>query len=721
MRHYNSARLIGACVLLIWITGGIANTASTATAAVQLVGPTGVSGIEAYTVSEAQRVFSQCEHVALNQLKTSSLPAGSDDLFVVGTAANNPVIAQLVSSGFVQLQTQQGGYSMICAPRPDNPNAWLLAVVGVDNNGTLNGLRDLEHYQMGGFSYSNGRVTATSFARQDHARIQNRGLWDWGCMAPDRKAWMEQMSRWKMNEWTVWDNYPPARMKEYVDFGHSRGIKTIAGFGLGWNPDWNYTLPPEFDHGVSDRDPNGRYMQMCSSNTFNRQFFQTEVLKKIQNDYLPAGVDGIYFQTFTEVPLCQCADCKGRTMGQLLLDFINPIVAAIKQQYPNLSVALGVHADHGDFSALVNLDPRCSIIWENCDSGTSIRGPSEDYGYINKNLPYWGGFGKDTPADPHYTEASLAAYMASTAGDFEIGGGLQGKRNYMAGLQAWAAGLLGKSTANKHASTVADGSVFSRRTPFAEAALAEAEWNPSLDTQTVVAAIDSHLGRPTATAFHWNATGSESWCTAFNWAEGYAPWAGNDAYISNGATVNHDAASLGCGRLHLEQGNLNITKGTTLDVEQIEIGNAGGSSTSILTIGPCDKLNVRSVLCVGDHGRLQQIVGAGASAGSTAIDVSGDVVLGAGSALAVTVENGACFQQGDQFDVITYDGALTGKFTSFDGGGAFELNYAPGRIYLTALVSIPEPNPLSLLSVGALTAAYRRRSLTPVRPQRIQL
>jgi hypothetical protein len=65
---------------------------------------------------------------------------------------------------------------------------------------------------------------------------------------------------------------------------------------------------------------------------------------------------------------------------------------------------------------------------------------------------------------------------------------------YMRTLQQWGRNFLGKTSVNKHASTVADHSVFCRRTPFMHVALAEAQWNPDLDTETRVDAIVDFLG-----------------------------------------------------------------------------------------------------------------------------------------------------------------------------------------------------------------------------------
>lgn len=417
-----------------------------------------------------------------------ALTARGQDVIVFGAAADNPVAATLLARGFLPAPTQPQGYAMRCSPHPADPRHWLLAIVGSDQAGVLYALRDLEHYELGHFHQDGGRLLAAPFTRCDYPRLAYRGHWTWGCNMPDKLAWIENMSRWKLNELIHWDNFPPARAREYVDFAHERGVRVIWGFGWGWCPTWNFTLPPEFDHGQGDG------VEMCASSEFNREFFRREILRKIREEYAPTGCDGIYFQAFTECPKCQCPRCAERTMGELMLGLVNPIVEDIKREFPALWISCGIHHDFGDFSYLQQLDPRCNIYWENCASGTSVRGDDEDFGYIYKSIPYGHGYSQTCPADPPYTEASLQEWMHSNASNYAIAGGLASHYQYMRFLQDWGRRFLGKPSTHKHASVVADHAVFCRRTPFPHVALAEAQWNPDLDTPRTVDGILNFLG-----------------------------------------------------------------------------------------------------------------------------------------------------------------------------------------------------------------------------------
>lgn len=458
---------------------------------VALVGPADTQGLDAYTLEECQRVLGE-HRIAVQH--SQDVEESKDNLIVIGTAKNNPLIAQLLKEGFLKAEHKQQGYAMRCAPHPRNSKVWLLAIAGADSHGALYGLRDLEHYESGRFKVIDGVLTVEPFARSDYPRIEHRGHWVWGCNMPDKKAWLENMSRWKMNELIHWDNYPPKKAKEYVEFAHSRGVRVVWGFGWGWNPDWNFSVPKEFDRGI------GNGVLMCGSDDFNRAFFRREILRKIRDEYAPTGCDGVYFQSFTEGPKCRCNECRNKSMGKIMLDFVNPLVNEIKMEFPDLWISCGIHANFGVYGELKDLDPRCNIYWENCPSGVSVRGDDEDFGYINKTLPYGHGFSRTCPADPEFSDASLKEWMKSNAHRYALRGDVRSYYRYMQGLQKWGQAMLAKSSTRKHGSTVADHSVFCRRTPFMHVALTEAMWNPNLETEKsvdlIIAFLKAHDGLP---------------------------------------------------------------------------------------------------------------------------------------------------------------------------------------------------------------------------------
>lgn len=450
-----------------------------------IVGPEpGAHALEHVACAGCRRVFSGWAGAPMPE--GSFLSTGNR--VVLGTAAGNPAVARLLQDGFLPPPERAQGYSIRCAPDPVDARHWLLAVAGTDPAGVLYAVRDLEHDDPGRFRFAGGWPEADPYARREWPRIEYRGHWIWGCNMPDPAAWIDNMSRWKLNELIHWDNRLPERAREYVAFAHARGVRVVWGFGWGWCPDWNFTLPAGFDRG------RGKGVEMCGSSEANLRFFRREILRKVREEYAPTGCDGLYFQSFTECPKCECPACSRRSMGELMLRFVNPIVDAIKAEFPDLWLSCGIHHDFGDFEALKELDPRCNLFWENCRAGTSVRGPDEDFGYIYKSIPYGHGYGRAVPADPPWTEASLAAWMESNAARYHVEGGLASHYRYMEFLQRWGRRFLGKPSVRKHASVVADHAVFCRRTPFPHAALAEAQWNPGLDTVAKTDAILSFLG-----------------------------------------------------------------------------------------------------------------------------------------------------------------------------------------------------------------------------------
>ncbi len=439
-----------------------------------------------YAACELRRLVREHRGIRLPPTAGPGEPAAAlpaDDLIVLGTCDASPAAARLLRDGFLPRPAQPQGYAMRAAAHPADSRRWLLAIVGSDAAGALYALRDLEHYHLRALAVAGGRLEVAPFARRDHPSIAYRGHWVWGCNMPDKRAWIENMSRWKLNELIHWDNTPPADARALVAYAHTRAVRVVWGFGWGWAPEWNYTLPPDFDRGV------GPKVEMCGSSEGNRRFFQREILRKVREIYAPTGCDGIYFQSFTECPKCRCPRCAGRTMGEIMLEFVNPIVDAIKRDFPDLWISCGIHHDFGDYSHLERLDPRCNIYWENCASGTSVRGEDEDFGYLYKSIPYGHGYSKTCPADPPYTEASLQEWMTSNAERYQVGGGLATHIQYMRFLQRWARRFQEKRSANTHAGVVADHSVFCRRTPFPHVALAEAQWNCDADAAATVGGI----------------------------------------------------------------------------------------------------------------------------------------------------------------------------------------------------------------------------------------
>ena len=88
-----------------------------------------------------------------------------------------------------------------------------------------------------------------------------------------------------------------------------------------------------------------------------------EVLANYDKYYQNLGMDGIYFQTFTEQDNTMLG---GRTIASLACDWVNDIAHALLLEHPALRIEWGLHAssirDH--YPDLKPLDPRLTIVWE---------------------------------------------------------------------------------------------------------------------------------------------------------------------------------------------------------------------------------------------------------------------------------------------------------------------------------------------------------------------
>ena len=72
------------------------------------------------------------------------------------------------------------------------------------------------------------------FRYSEYPLIENRGIWTWGYVVYNYKAFLDNMARLKMNMITLWCKYPPINFADVITYAHDRGIKVIAGFSWGW-------------------------------------------------------------------------------------------------------------------------------------------------------------------------------------------------------------------------------------------------------------------------------------------------------------------------------------------------------------------------------------------------------------------------------------------------------------------------------------------------------
>jgi len=310
------------------------------------------SETEEFAVLELNAIVQRCMPYVIECVPASGFnPKNRQHLILIGTAADNPLIAELISKHHIVEPDKPQGYTIACTNSAWNPEYRMIVVAGHDPAGVLYGTEELCSQKIGPavIGRENQKALRKSFESlrdfsiTDYPRIANRGIWTWGYVIYDYRQFIDNMARLKMNMLTIWNDSPPVNIREIISYAHSRGVKIVLGFHWGWGM--------EFDLGKST----------------DRQLIKEMVLKEFESNYSQLEIDGIYFQTLTEH---NDAEIDGKSVAGIVCDMVNEISGAILAKYPELNIQFGLHATsiRDRFHDLANLDPRVTIVWE--DAGT---------------------------------------------------------------------------------------------------------------------------------------------------------------------------------------------------------------------------------------------------------------------------------------------------------------------------------------------------------------
>ena len=213
--------------------------------------------------------------------------------------------------------------------------------------------------------------------------VSDRGIWTWGHVIYDYRAFIDNMVKLKMNTIIIWNDFVPLNAKEMVQYAHSCGIKIYWGFAWGWDTNCNEICIEELNKSSS------------------------EIFKKYENDYAHLGGDGIYFQSFTEL---KTETLNGKLIADAVTEFVNDTSKLFYEKYPELEIQFGLHAtsvsDRLEFISRV--DEKIRIVWEDCgafpfsyipnDTETfeetkkftekiaKLRGQTDKFGVVTKGL-----------------------------------------------------------------------------------------------------------------------------------------------------------------------------------------------------------------------------------------------------------------------------------------------------------------------------------------------
>lgn len=198
--------------------------------------------------------------------------------------------------------------------------------------------------------------------------VKERGLWTWGHVIYDYRAYLQNMARLKLNKVTVWNDFAPINGGDFVAYAHSLGIRVIWGYSWIWDE-----KPEEV---VTDPEV--------------RQAWKERILNQYTEQYAHLGGDGIYFQTFTETG---AETIEGRNRAECAVEWVNEVAAALLAQYPDLRIEFGLHASsvRNHLDEIAKTDPRLSIIWEDCGSfpyayGAHDIGPEQETAEFSEKI-----------------------------------------------------------------------------------------------------------------------------------------------------------------------------------------------------------------------------------------------------------------------------------------------------------------------------------------------
>lgn len=258
----------------------------------------------------------------------------------LGTKENNPYIAQNSKAGNIPWE----GYDL----RVENGVA---VIEGGDDAGVVYGCIDFYNKYIVNFEYTDddncfiinpfAGEKLPDYKHSSSPAIKERGIWTWGHVIYDYKGFFDNMLQLKMNTVIIWNDHVPVNAKELIEYAHSLNIKVIFGFSWLWDVD-------------------------CAKNDLTHlDGFSEEIFQKYEKEYSALGLDGIYFQSFTEL---QTEEIGGVLIAEAVTDFVNKTASLFFEKYPDLELQFGLHATSVKqrLNYIKNVDNKIRIVWEDC-------------------------------------------------------------------------------------------------------------------------------------------------------------------------------------------------------------------------------------------------------------------------------------------------------------------------------------------------------------------
>lgn len=227
-----------------------------------------------------------------------------------------------------------------------------VTIEGFDDAGALYGAIDLYNKYVLRYEYPNSDEYRVNFFEKENIpdfycrsapAIKERGLWTWGHVIYDYKGYIDNMMRLKLNSVIIWNDNVPVNAKDIIEYAHSRNIKVIWGFAWLWDTD-------------------------CARFDLNSVFEESgKIFDRFETEFGGLDVDGIYFQTFTELDR---DSINGVLIADAAASFVNRTAMLFYEKYPKLELQFGLHANsvRNKLEFIKNVDKRIKIVWENLGS-----------------------------------------------------------------------------------------------------------------------------------------------------------------------------------------------------------------------------------------------------------------------------------------------------------------------------------------------------------------
>jgi len=285
------------------------------------------------------------------------------------------------------------------------------------------------------------------------------GLWSWRRGIYNLGRYLDLMVEWGYDTLFVWHDVVPASAPTIQVGARGRGIHLVWGFSWGWDYAGTTREEERTLRRLLARQGKRDNELLCPSDADSRKWIREFIAGKYEREYQALEPEGVYFQAFTEVEKCGCEKCRVRPMGELLLEWVSPIVADILRDNPSLWISCGIHNSDADFSAMNDLDPRVNILWERerppnkaypakdieeARELVSLRGEVEDVGLLFR---LYGSFGLTTEG---VEDPDLHARIARNWDAIETGEGrIEEAQVYNLGWSRSDRGWLGNPNISK--------------------------------------------------------------------------------------------------------------------------------------------------------------------------------------------------------------------------------------------------------------------------------